>query len=181
MSFQKTTIKIENLLVFFISSRNHRPRNVFVPDTILEIYAAVVSRPGLSYTTYPLFQAYAVEGWWLDNLLKGGKLTRQTYLTTVGFQKRLGDCKAAERFLREEVVRDKPHIWMLVCKSMKYSIPHKSWLTKWINFAIFSLGSHLVWVWNQEEMGTESCLSIQVQRTYVYSYIRIYIYICMYF
>ncbi|CAL1172106.1 unnamed protein product [Cladocopium goreaui] len=62
------------------------------------------------YTTYPPFQAYAVEGWWLDNLLKGGKLTRQTYLTTVGFQKRLGDCKAAERFLREEVVRDKPHI-----------------------------------------------------------------------
>jgi hypothetical protein len=56
-----------------------------------------------------------VEGWWLDNLLKGGKLTRQTYLTlvaqvTVGFQKRLGDCKATERFLREEVVRDKPHI-----------------------------------------------------------------------
>ena len=59
---------------------------------------------------FPPFQAYAVEGWWLDNLLKGGKLTRQTYLTTVGFQKRLGDCKAAERFLREEVVRDKPHI-----------------------------------------------------------------------
>ena len=136
--------------------------------------------PRFHYTTYPPFQAYAVEGWWLDNLLKGGKLTRQTYLTTVGFQKRLGDCKAAERFLREEVVRDKPHIWMLVCKSMKYSIPHKSWLTKWINFAIFSLGSHLVWVWNQEEMGTESYLSIQVQRTYVYSYIRIYIYVCIF-
>ena len=47
MFFQKTTIKIENLLVFFISSRNHRPRNVFVPDTILEIYAAVVSRAQL--------------------------------------------------------------------------------------------------------------------------------------
>ena len=71
--------------------------------------------PRFNYTTYPPFQAYAVEGWWLDNLLKGGKLTRQTYLTlvaqvTVGFQKRLGDCKATERFLREEVVRDKPHI-----------------------------------------------------------------------
>ena len=98
-------------MFFFISSRNHRPRNVFVPDTILEIYAAVVSRPGLSYTTYPLFQAYAVEGWWLDNFLKRGKLTRQTYLTlgrqvTVGFQKKLADCKAAERFLRDEAVHE---------------------------------------------------------------------------
>jgi len=67
--------------------------------------------PRFNYTTYPPFQAYAVEGWWLDNLLKGGKLTRQTYLTlaaqvTVGFQKRLGDCKAAERYLREEAVRE---------------------------------------------------------------------------
>ena len=67
--------------------------------------------PRFNYTTYPPFQAYAVEGWWLDNLLKGGKLSRQTYLTLaaqvpVGFAKRLGDCKAAERFLREEAVRE---------------------------------------------------------------------------
>ena len=70
--------------------------------------------PGLNYTTYPLFQAYAVEGWWLDNFLKRGKrgkLTRQTYLTlgrqvTVGFQKKLADCKAAERFLRDEAVHE---------------------------------------------------------------------------
>ena len=67
--------------------------------------------PGLNYTTYPLFQAYAVEGWWLHNFLKRGKLTRQTYLTlgrqvTVGFQKKLADCKAAERFLRDEAVHE---------------------------------------------------------------------------
>ena len=62
----------------------------------------------------PHLQAYAVEGWWLDNLLKGGKLTRHTYLTlaaqvTVGFQKRLGDCKAAKRILREESVQEAVH------------------------------------------------------------------------
>ena len=67
--------------------------------------------PRFNYTTYPPFRAYAVEGWWLDNLLKGGKLSRQTYLTlaaqvTVGFAKRVSDCKAAERFLREESVRE---------------------------------------------------------------------------
>lgn len=47
----------------------------------------------------------------MDNLLKAGKLTRQTYLrvaaqVTVGFQKRLGDCKAAERYLHDQAVRD---------------------------------------------------------------------------
>ena len=80
----------------------------FPPTPLCRVCAAVASEVPLHHV--PPFQAYAVEGWWLDNLLKGGKLTRQTYLTTVGFQKRLGDCKAAERFLREEVVRDKPHI-----------------------------------------------------------------------
>ena len=55
--------------------------------------------PRFNYTTYPPFQAYAVEGWWLDKLVKGGKLSRQTYLTlaaqvTVGFAKRVSDCKA---------------------------------------------------------------------------------------
>ncbi|CAE7397060.1 unnamed protein product [Symbiodinium sp. CCMP2592] len=49
-------------------------------------------------------------GWWLDNLMKAGKLTRATYLhlaarVTVGFQKRLADCKAAERYLQEESLR----------------------------------------------------------------------------
>mgnify|MGYP006964517464 FL=1 len=39
----------------------------------------------------------------MDNLLKAGKLERHVYLrlaaqVTVGFQKRLADCRAAERF-----------------------------------------------------------------------------------
>ena len=62
-------------------------------------------------TDFPPFKAYGVEGWWLDNLLKAGKLTRQTYLrvaaqVTVGFQKRSGDCKAAERYLHDQAIRD---------------------------------------------------------------------------
>ena len=52
-----------------------------------------------------------MQRWWLDNLLKGGKLSQQTYVTLAaqfiaGFAKRPGDCKAAERFLREEAVRE---------------------------------------------------------------------------
>ena len=58
-------------------------------------------------TNFPPFQAYAVEGWWLDALLKGGKLTRQVYLglasrVCVGFQKRHADVLAAERYEREQ-------------------------------------------------------------------------------
>ena len=55
-----------------------------------------------NFTDFPLFEAYGVQGWWLDNLLKDGKLERSVYLryaakVTVGFQKRLADCRAAER------------------------------------------------------------------------------------
>ncbi|CAJ1352267.1 unnamed protein product [Effrenium voratum] len=62
------------------------------------------------HTDFPPFKAYGVEGWWLDNLLKAGKLSRETYLqlaaqVTVGFQKRLADCRAAERFLHDQAVR----------------------------------------------------------------------------
>ena len=58
------------------------------------------------HTTFPPFAAYAVEGWWLDNLLKAGKLTRETYLSlaarvTVGFQKRLADVRVAERYEKD--------------------------------------------------------------------------------
>ena len=54
--------------------------------------------------------AYAVEGWWLDNLLKAGKLDRSTYLdlaakVTVGFARRLADANAAGRHEREAAVR----------------------------------------------------------------------------
>ncbi len=68
-------------------------------------------QPRFNYTNYPPFKAYGVEGWWLDNLLKCGKLSRKTYLqlaaqVTVGFQKRLADCKAAERYLHDEALRE---------------------------------------------------------------------------
>jgi len=47
-----------------------------------------------------------VEGWWLDNLLKQGKLDRTEYLklaarVCIGFQRRLADVRAVERFERE--------------------------------------------------------------------------------
>ena len=50
-------------------------------------------------------------GGWTTSSNGGGRLTRQTYLTlgpkvTVGFQKKLADCKAAERFLRDEAVHE---------------------------------------------------------------------------
>jgi len=62
-----------------------------------------------SFANYLPFQDYGVEGWWLDNLLKQGKLTKKTYLdwaakVTVGFQKRLTDTRAAERYEREAAV-----------------------------------------------------------------------------
>ena len=58
------------------------------------------------FSNFPPFVAYGVEGWWLDNLLKAGKLTRGTYLrlaarVTIGFQKRLADVRAAERFEKD--------------------------------------------------------------------------------
>ena len=79
--FSKIT-KIEHLPVFSISSRNHRPRNVFVPDSILEIYAAVVSRAQL-YHIPPL-----------PSLCCGRVVAGQL------------PQGAAERFLRDEAVHE---------------------------------------------------------------------------
>ena len=71
-------------------------------------YYVIVDKIGtlFNYTDYPPFESYGVEGWWIDNWLKQGKLTRSTYLSiaariTVGFQRRLTDVRAAERFERE--------------------------------------------------------------------------------
>ena len=69
-------------------------------DVILEYFFR------FNYTDHPPFVAYAVEGGWLDNLLKAGKLDRSTYLdlaakVTVGFARRLADANAAERQERE--------------------------------------------------------------------------------
>ena len=62
-------------------------------------------------TDFPPFKSYGVEGWWLDNLLKAGKLDREVYLrlaaqVTVGFQKRLADCRAAERLEHDLAVQE---------------------------------------------------------------------------
>ena len=63
------------------------------------------------WTNYPPWRAYAVEGWWLDNWLKEGKLTREVYLktaarVTVGFQRRLTDVRAAERYEMELAAKE---------------------------------------------------------------------------
>ena len=54
---------------------------------------------------------YGVEAWWIDNWYKQGKLSNAVYLKVaatigVGFQRRLGDIRAAERYLREAAVDD---------------------------------------------------------------------------
>ena len=59
------------------------------------------------WSDFPPFESYAVEGWWLDNLLKHEKLTRDVYLELaarvgVGFSRRFADARCAERFLREQ-------------------------------------------------------------------------------
>jgi len=63
------------------------------------------------WTNFPPFKAYGVEGWWLDNWLKQGKLTREAYLkwaarVTVGFQRRLTDVRAAERYEMELAAKE---------------------------------------------------------------------------
>ena len=67
----------------------------------------------VSWADYKPWEDYAVQGWWLDNLLKAGKLSRHTYLllaakVTIGFQKRLADARAAERF--EQAVSVQAHV-----------------------------------------------------------------------
>ena len=65
----------------------------------------------MSWADFLPFQDYGVEGWWLDNLLKQGKLQRDVYLkwaarVAVGFQRRLGDVRAAERYERERAAEE---------------------------------------------------------------------------
>lgn len=75
-------------------------------------YYVVVPKIGtlFEWTDYHPFRDYAVEGWWIDNWLKAGKLSRATYLQisakiTIGFQKRLVDVRAAERYEKESAVQ----------------------------------------------------------------------------
>ena len=65
----------------------------------------------LSWSDFLPFQDYGVEGWWLDNLLKQGKLHRDVYLkwaaqVGVGFQRRLGDMMAADRYEKERAAEE---------------------------------------------------------------------------
>ena len=53
--------------------------------------------------------AYKVEAWWLDNLMKGGKLDPEVYLqyaarVGVGFKRRLEDIRAAQRYEKEQTM-----------------------------------------------------------------------------
>ena len=71
-------------------------------------FYVVVEKIGslFEWTNFPPFVAYGVEGWWLDNLLKQGKLDRSVYLSLaaqvgVGFTRRLNDISAAERYMKE--------------------------------------------------------------------------------
>ena len=64
-----------------------------------------------SWANFLPFEDYGEEGWWLDNLLKQSKLTRDVYLkwaarVGVGFQRRLGDVKAAERYDKERAAEN---------------------------------------------------------------------------
>ena len=60
-----------------------------------------------AWSNFRPFESYGVEGWWLDNEMKKGNLTREVYLkwaarVGIGFQRRLGDMKAAERYEKEQ-------------------------------------------------------------------------------
>ena len=76
-------------------------------------FYVVVDKVGtlFNWTDFEPFAAYAVEAWWLDNLLKQEKLTHETYLAYaarvgIGFQRRLGDIQAVQRFTKEKAMRD---------------------------------------------------------------------------
>jgi hypothetical protein len=65
----------------------------------------------LSWADFLPFQNYGVEGWRLANLLRQGKLHRDVYLkwaarVSIGFQRRLGDVKAAERYEKERAAEE---------------------------------------------------------------------------
>jgi len=87
--------------------------NAFKGAVNMGHFYVVVEKVGslFQWTDYPPWEAYGVEAWWLDNWLKQGKLTRKTYLSlaarvTVGFQRRLADVRAAERYEQEVAVEE---------------------------------------------------------------------------
>ena len=74
-------------------------------------FYVVVDKIGslFTWTDYTTFKDYAVEGWWLDNLLKQRKLTHDVYLgyaaqVGIGFQRRLTDVTAVRRYLKQQAM-----------------------------------------------------------------------------
>jgi hypothetical protein len=64
-----------------------------------------------TWTNFVPFREYPVEAWWVDNLFRQEKLSRDTYLQYakrlgVGFARRLADVTAAERYEKECAMRD---------------------------------------------------------------------------
>lgn len=91
-----------------------------------------------SWSTYEPWKSYAVEGWWLDNLLKQNKLTRDIYLiyaarVNIGFQSRLLNVRAAER--HERIAAVQAHVEVEAAKIASITKPCKEFpvATKFIS------------------------------------------------
>ena len=104
-------------------------------------YYVYVNKIGsiINYTDWPPFQEYGVEGWWIDNWLKQGKLSRDTYLRiaaqiTVGFQRRLADVRAAERYERELAVREHVAAEQVALAGSTYPIKDFAVVNKFLSF-----------------------------------------------
>ena len=74
-------------------------------------FYTVVDKKGTlhNWTNYEPFADYKVEAWWLDNLLKHEKIDRGVYLSYasrvgIGFQRRSGDVRGAERHDKEQAM-----------------------------------------------------------------------------
>ena len=67
-----------------------------------------------NWTNYQPFKQYAVEAWWLDNLLKHEKMSRDVYLgyakrIGIGFHRRLADMRAVERYEKALAMTEAVH------------------------------------------------------------------------
>ena len=91
------------------------------------LVACLCSDLRFDFTNFRPFDAYGVEGWWLDNLLKSGKLSRQAYLSlaarvTVGFQKRLADLWKMQSVLRYKHLKVRSGRWKLFQRLKPFSV-----------------------------------------------------------
>ena len=79
-------------------------------------FYVIVDKKGtlFNWTNYEPFIDYKVEAWWLDNLLKGEKIDHAVYLSYasrlgIGFQRRAGDVRAAQRHDKEQAMLEHVH------------------------------------------------------------------------